>query len=163
MVLIFLRSSGSSKFLPNGRCGYTFGITQFHFCWNLFSGQVTLDIFEEFVNCPDVQEEAPAKKTSERITVTESASYNSTCTIDTAGVNNRAQQHRKLCKVSKCVNDDTLLINGHNSGTSTLTWKGGAKPQKFEKDVCTLTSAMEKLVESANFRNLGIIFCKIQL
>lgn len=121
---------------------------------------VTLDVFEEFVNCPDVQEEAPAKRSSERITaVTESASSNSTCTIDSAGVNNHAHQHRKLCKVSKCV-DDTLIINGHNSGTSTLTWKGGAKSQKFEKDVCALTSAMEKLVESANFRKLERDFIK---
>lgn len=118
---------------------------------------MTLDVFEEFVNCPDVQEEAPAKRSSERNTVTESESSNSTCTIDSAGVNNHAHQHRKLCKVSKCV-DDTLIINGHNSETSTLTWKGGAKSQKFEKDVSTLTSAMEKLVESANFRKLGMHF-----
>lgn len=156
--MIFLRSRGSSKFLPYGKCGYTFGITQFHICCNLFSGLVTLDVFEEFVNCPDVQEEAPAKRSSERITaVTQSALSNSTCSIDSAGVNNHAHQHRKLCKVSKCV-DDTLIINGHNSGTSTLTWKGGAKSQKFEKDVCALTSAMEKLVEAANFRKLGMHF-----
>ena len=89
--------------------------------------------------------------------MTESTSSNSTCTIDSAGVNNHAHQHRKLCKVSKCV-DDTLIINGHNSGTSTLTWKGGPESQKFEKDVCALTSAMEKLVESANFRKLGMHF-----
>ena len=120
----------------------------------LFLGLVALEVFEEFVNSSGVQEEAPAKRTCEE-TVTESAVSNSTCTSGLARVDSHVQQHQKLCKVSRGVRD-FLVVDGQNS--ETLTWKGAKNSQRMQRDVCSLTSTMEKLVESAHFGKLGIIY-----
>ena len=120
----------------------------------LFLGLVALEVFEEFVNSSGVQEKAPAKRTCEG-TVTESAVSNSTCTSGLARVDSHVQQHQKLCKVSRGVRD-FLVVDGQNS--ETLTWKGAKNSQRMQRDVCSLTSTMEKLVESAHFGKLGIIY-----
>ena len=113
-----------------------------------------LEVFKEFSNLSGepVQEEAPAKETCEK-NETESALSNGTCTSDSASVENHVRQHQKLHKVSTGVTDQNSEL---------LMWKGGRNSHRpVRRDTFSLSSVMEKLVESAHFGKLGMIKLKL--
>ena len=129
-----------------------FSVNQDHMlnCLNFtFLGLVTVEVIEECFNVSGVQEEAPAKGTSEQNDTSGSAGPHSTCGL--ASVESHLRQHKKLRKVS-------AGISGEHGQTSEFqTWKDGGNSHRPQRDTFSLASPMEKLVEAAHFGKRGMI------
>lgn len=109
-----------------------------------------MEIFEEFVSLseelPCSQEEAPAKDIDERHVSADSQIKSSR---DIKG-QEHIQKHPKLCKaLGQLIDKKAKPLSGSQQEDG-----GSDKPADGENDC--LSSAMEKLVESAHFGNSGI-------